>query len=462
MKDKLHDESILRGSPPGSSASADAKPWGDWGGFEGEFGGHFTTAFLTFFVPTIPFLLYRACTDYDCSVVAPLQDLAAGRWTLAGLWAGIPPATPTAWAGFALFIAFQVALYFLLPGQRTMGLPTPAGNVLPYKINALAATLVTIGAFFLGSYGLNLFPATFVYDNYGPLITVGTISGFVFALLAYLKGVYAPTNRDASVHGQFFYDFWMGVELNPRIGNFDIKMFSIGRIGMIGWAIVNLSHAAKQYELYGQLSNSMVLLQVLQMIYIIDWAWKEAWYTQTLDIMHDHYGFFMAYGSTCWVLTIYTSQAWFLVHHPNHLSAVEVTLILGMNILGYTLFRLTNDEKTAFRASKGKVTIWGKPARAIEAVYKTADGQERHNLLLASGFWSLSRHFNYLCDLFITASFCMCGGFSSVIPWTYQVMMTWLLLDRANRDDRRCRSKYGKAWNQYCKEVPYIIIPGVY
>jgi hypothetical protein len=52
---------------------------------------------------------------------------------------------------------------------------------------ALAATLVTIGAFFLGSYGLNLFPATFVYDNYGPLITVGTISGFVFALLAYLK-----------------------------------------------------------------------------------------------------------------------------------------------------------------------------------------------------------------------------------------------------------------------------------
>ena len=137
MKDKLHDESILRGSPPGSSASADAKPWGDWGGFEGEFGGHFTTAFLTFFVPTIPFLLYRACTDYDCSVVAPLQDLAAGRWTLAGLWAGIPPATPTAWAGFALFIAFQVALYFLLPGQRTMGLPTPAGNVLPYKINGM-------------------------------------------------------------------------------------------------------------------------------------------------------------------------------------------------------------------------------------------------------------------------------------------------------------------------------------
>jgi len=85
------------------------------------------------------------------------------------------------------------------------------------------------------------------------------------------QGVYYPTNRDASLHGSFFYDFWMGVELNPRIANFDIKLFSIGRIGMIGWAVVNLSHAAQQYELYGQLSNSMVLLLVLQMLYIIDW-----------------------------------------------------------------------------------------------------------------------------------------------------------------------------------------------
>jgi 7-dehydrocholesterol reductase len=73
------------------------------------------------------------------------------------------------------------------------------------------------------------------------------------------------------VHGQFFYDFWMGVELNPRIGDFDLKMFSIGRIGMIGWAVVLLSHAAKQYQLYGQLSNSMMLLLILQMIYILDW-----------------------------------------------------------------------------------------------------------------------------------------------------------------------------------------------
>jgi len=157
-------------------------------------------------------------------------------------------------------------------------------------------------------------------------------------------------------------------------------------------------------------------------------AWKEEWYTQTLDIMHDHYGFFMAYGSTCWVLTVYTSQAWYLVHEPYHLSLLEILLIAGMNALGYTLFRLTNDQKTLFRSGKGGVKIWGRPAKAIEATYKTADGKERRNLLLASGFWGLSRHFNYLCDLLVTGSFCMCGGFSSVIPWAYQVCHTPFLL----------------------------------
>lgn len=419
------------------------------------------TALLTLLVPIIPFVLYRACTNYECSITPLLLQSLEG-WTLRDLLQSVPLPTASAWAGFVIFVALELLLYCLLPGQHTVGLPTPTGNALVYKTNALSATLATIALLFTGSYGLNLFPATFVYDNYGPLITVGTISGFVLAFLVYIKGRFYPTNRDTTVHGRFFYDFWMGIELNPRIGDFDIKMFTIGRIGMISWAVVILSHAAKQYELYGQLSNSMALLLVLQLVYIIDWAWREAWYTQTLDIMHDHFGFFMAYGSTCWVPSVYTSQAWFLVHHPIHFSPIELAFILAVNLLGYTLFRLTNDQKITFRESEGQALIWGKPAKAIEAVYKTADGQERRNLLLASGFWGLSRHFNYLCDLLITASFCMCGGFTHILPWTYQAMMMWLLLNRAQRDDKRCRRKYGKAWEQYCRDVPYSIVPGIY
>ena len=50
----------------------------------------------------------------------------------------------------------------------------------------------------------------------------------------------------------------MGVELNPRIGDFDIKLFHNERIGIELWSLLNLSYAAKQIELYGYVSNSMV------------------------------------------------------------------------------------------------------------------------------------------------------------------------------------------------------------
>ena len=57
----------------------------------------------------------------------------------------------------------------------------------------------------------------------------------------------------------------MGVEFNPRIGKwFDFKLFFNGRPGIVAWTLINLSFAAKQQELYGHVTNSMVLVNVLQ------------------------------------------------------------------------------------------------------------------------------------------------------------------------------------------------------
>lgn len=35
------------------------------------------------------------------------------------------------------------------------------------------------------------------------------------------------------------------------------------------------------------------------------------------------------------------------------------------------------------------------------------------------------------------------------------------LASAAYRDDQRCRAKYGKYWDAYCKQVPYKIVPGL-
>jgi len=44
----------------------------------------------------------------------------------------------------------------------------------------------------------------------------------------------------------------------------------------------------------------------------------------------------------------------------------------------------------------------------------------------------------------------------------YPVYLTLLLWERLLRDDVRCSLKYGEYWKQYCKEVPYLVIPGIY
>lgn len=83
-----------------------------------------------------------------------------------------------------------------------------------------------------------------------------------------LRGVQVP---DVSLlffskfTGNFFYNFMMGIEFNPRIGKwFDLKLFFNGRPGIVAWTLINLSFAAKQRELHGQVTNSMVLVNVLQ------------------------------------------------------------------------------------------------------------------------------------------------------------------------------------------------------
>lgn len=57
----------------------------------------------------------------------------------------------------------------------------------------------------------------------------------------------------------------MGIEFNPRIGKwFDFKLFFNGRPGIVAWTLINLSYMAKQQQLYGHVTNSMVLVNVLQ------------------------------------------------------------------------------------------------------------------------------------------------------------------------------------------------------
>ena len=48
--------------------------------------------------------------------------------------------------------------------------------------------------------------------------------------------------------GHVLYDFFIGRELNPRLGSFDLKEFCELYPGLIGWLVIDLAMAYKQWQ----------------------------------------------------------------------------------------------------------------------------------------------------------------------------------------------------------------------
>jgi len=254
----------------------------------------------------------------------------------------------------------------------------------------------------------------------------------------------------------------MGIEFNPRIGNLDFKLFHNGRPGIVAWSLINISFAAAQYAKHGYVTHSMYIVNILHAVYIIDFFYNEDWYLRTIDIAHDHFGFMLAWGDPVWLPWMYTLQGYFLVFHPVEQSLPVSAAILGLGFLGYYIFRSVNHQKDYFDQLMENATFGGKPAEFLEVKFVTSDGKVRSSKLLLSGWWGVSRHFNYVGDLCISLAYCLPCGTTHLLPYFYIIYMTILLVHRSIRDDARCKEKYGKQWDEYKKRVPYQICPYIF
>jgi len=121
-----------------------------------------------------------------------------------------------------------------------------------------------------------------------------------------------------------------------------VKQFTNCRLGMMSWGLTLMIAAAQR----SGLSNAMFVCVTLQLLYIAKFFCWERGYLQTMDMAHDRAGFYICWGCLVWPPAVYSSPALYLVHHPHSLPAWAYT----------------------------------------EATYESADGIQRVNLLLASGF----------------------------------------------------------------------------
>jgi len=218
----------------------------------------------------------------------------------------------------------------------------------------------------------------------------------------------------------------------------------------------------------GDLQYGMAVNVALQLIYLSKFYYWEMGYMCSMDIQHDRAGYYLCWGCLVWVPSIYCSHSLYLATHAPDMSLLTASLIFFGGLTCIWINYETDHQRYVFRQTKGQCTILGRsPPKHIVAQYTTttSSGKEqiKTSLLLLDGFWKASRHFHYVPEILASFFWSLPALNSSYIcPYFYVIYLTVLLTDRAFRDDDRCRKKYTKYWDDYCQEVPYMIVPGVF
>jgi hypothetical protein len=244
-------------------------------------------------------------------------------------------------------------------------------------------------------------------------------------------------------------------ELNPRLmaGTFDLKVFCELTPGLIGWLLLDLGFAAKQYAVTGSVSAAMMMVCAFQGAYVIDALWNEPAILTTMDITTDGFGFMLAFGDLVWVPFTYSLQCRYILEHSVRLSNAHIVGVLLVQCLGYVIFRGSNSQKNLFRTD---------PTDKRVAHLKTLANGERYKVDHQRLVGRLPPHqLPRRLDHGVGRGVSPCG-FSHLVPYFYVIYFGILLVHRDARDGEACAEKYGDDWKRYCAVVRYRLIPFVY
>lgn len=228
---------------------------------EFEFGGSFGAALLMTGFPLLMWYMWIGATYYDGTfpLPEPNQSWAEFACHLCQLiYEGAYP-TAKAWTVYWTFLILEAVMYCYMPGVWNSGRPLnhEGGKKLPYYCSAYCSFYATL-AIAATLHFTRVFPLYTLIDEFGPIMSVAILSGFLNSFIVYIQAM--VRGRGHRLSGFPIYDFFMGAELNPRIGILDLKMFYEVRIPWFILFLITCSVAARQYETYGYVSAEVVFL----------------------------------------------------------------------------------------------------------------------------------------------------------------------------------------------------------
>lgn len=315
-----------------------------------------------------------------------------------------------------------------------------------YRLTGLSKFLTLTVLIGIGYY-TNQISLLFIVKNYASLFIVINLFAIAFSLYLFYRPVAVQTAPNANS----LLDFWSGREKDPLLSNVDLKVFFY-QPSLLGLALINVSLAEAQWTRYGQLTGGMICYQAFWYLYLLSHYLREDFMLWSFDIIEDHFGFMLVWGDLVYLPFLYSVAGWYIADNVDKpLSSIWLTSICLLHVVSHYVFRESNWQKYRVRRDGPNIEIWGKKVVLLE------------QRLLLTGFWGVGRHLNYTGEILLYLSIALCSGTSSLVPYILPMSLTVLLVQRAHRDDQRCRKKYGdKTWNKYCSIAKFRMIPFIY
>ncbi|KUI58550.1 Delta(24(24(1)))-sterol reductase [Cytospora mali] len=434
-----------------------------------EFGGSLGVSAMMIGFPILMWYMWIGAIYYDGKIPTrePGQSWSDFFLHLYNLvYTGAYP-TAKAWAMYWTFFVFEGFMYLFAPGVYAYGKPLPheGGKQLKYYCSGFVSLYITL-AVVAALHLTGTYRASSIIDEFGPLLTVAIMSGYIVAILAYFSALIRGAQHRMT--GYPIYDFFMGAELNPRMFNIlDFKMFFEVRLPWYILLLLSVSTAVRQYEQYGYVSGEVMFLVMAHWLYANACGKGEELIVTTWDMYYEKWGFMLIFWNMAGVPLSYCHCTIYLANHAPEEYRWNRAFLVGLYVsylFAYWVWDSCNAQKNSFRSMERgtftkRNTFPQVPWQSIKnpRTIPTATGDS----LFVDGWYGKARKVHYTCDAFFAICWGLITGFDSPFPWFYPVFFCCMIAHRAARDIERCREKYGDAWREYERQVPYLFIPYV-
>lgn len=346
------------------------------------------------------------------------------------------------WFFALLHVAFTYTLitilHLVVPARHVRGYVHDGPPV--YRLNGLRVFLLVSVAFTLCIGYFRLLDTALLVELRFKHAVCACLLGLLFTFVLVVP--HRPNTPS------FWQDLYLGRLKNPQwFGNRvdgKVLLYLLGGTGLQLNLIVFYFEHAQEHKPMGNVLTYVLLFS----FFTTEYFYHEHVHLYTFDFIIEYVGFKLVWGCLVFYPFFYPTAMWFTVPCAR-LSFVRQTCSVGVFFLGWALSRGANNQKYTFRID---------PKRKFLGCVQPVSVNGR---LLCSGWWALSRHVNYLGDTLMAVGLSLAVN-AGLGPWLYPLYYVALFIARERTDFERCREKYGRDWDEYCRRVPYRIVPFLY